>query len=144
MRLQDRHPCGTAGDEAKSPCETCINACLRRRMKRLIFCPGMTNDIRQFVEACSTFAHLSDKHAVKPILQHEVTQHPWEQVGTGRFSFKGGHTSSPLTTTALSLRLNTWQTLSTTVIGYLKQHFARHGIPDAVISDGAPSTPQRP
>ena len=115
-----------------------INACLRRA-RQLVFWPGMSKEIRQYVETCDTCASHGTRQTAEPLSQHEVPGRPWEKVGTDIFSISGR--SYLVTVDYFSLFFEVdylTDTLSRTVITKLKHHFARHGIPDVLISDGGP------
>ncbi|KAJ8050047.1 hypothetical protein HOLleu_03082 [Holothuria leucospilota] len=60
-----------------------INSCLRRA-RELIFWPGMSSEIRQFIESCGICAAFSDKQASEPLFMHPVPSRPW---GKGRLRF---------------------------------------------------------
>ena len=107
--------------------------------RQLIFWPGMSSDIRQYVETCDTCASSSDKQIIEPLHMHEIPHRPWEKVGTYFFVIEG---RNYLVTVDYFSKLFEMYYLpeSTSEAGTtkLKQHFARHGIPDKVISDNGP------
>ena len=113
-------------------------SCLRR-VREYIFWPGMSAEIKQQVEAgeiCRTFEMSQQKQTLMP---HEVPSRPWEKVGTDLFEFK--NKSYPIT---VDYYTNFWEvdklpdTKVRTVILKLKNHFARYGCPDKVVSDIGP------
>ncbi|KAG1712216.1 hypothetical protein GQR58_002396 [Nymphon striatum] len=115
-----------------------INSCVRRA-RDLLFWPGMSGDVRQYVQACHTCATFSDRQPPETLFLHEIPDHPWETVGSDIFTIKE---RSYLVTVdyysgffEIDFLLDT---LSKTVITKLKHHFARHGIPIKFISDGGP------
>ena len=65
-----------------------INSCLRRA-RELVFWPGMSSEIRQYIESYDTCATHSDKQAAEPLFMHEVHGRPWQKVGTDLLSFVG-------------------------------------------------------
>ncbi|GFO08067.1 transposon tf2-1 polyprotein [Plakobranchus ocellatus] len=65
-----------------------VNSCLRRA-RDLIFWPGMSADIRAFVEACDTCATYCMKQPDQPLQTHDVPERPWQKVGTDIFTIKG-------------------------------------------------------
>ena len=65
-----------------------IKSCLRRA-RELVFWPGMSSEIRQYIESCDTCATHSDKQAAEPLFMHEVPGRPWQNVGTYLLSFEG-------------------------------------------------------
>ena len=65
-----------------------INSCIRRA-REIIFWPGMSSEIRQYVEACPTCATYSDKQAPEPMVMREVPDTPYETVATDIFTLRG-------------------------------------------------------
>jgi transposase InsO family protein len=115
-----------------------INSCLRRA-RDVIFWPGMTQDIRQYIEGCTVCATFSDRQAPEPLLVHEVCHRPWEKVGSDIFSINERNYLITVDYCSNFFEVDFLSdTLSDTVITKLKHHFARHGIPDTLISDGGP------
>ena len=99
----------------------------------------MSAEIKQQVEAyeiCRTFEVSQQKETLMP---HEVPSRPWEKVGVDLFEFKN---KSYLIT--VDYYTNFWEvdklpdTKARTVILKLKNHFARYGCPDKVLSDNGP------
>ena len=115
-----------------------INACIRRA-RDLIFWPGMSKEIRQLVERCETCAPHANKQQPETLHMHPVPDRPWAKVDTDLFKISG---RDYLVT--VDYFSNFYEiafladTLSETAMGKLKNHFARHGIPDSVISDNGP------
>ena len=115
-----------------------INSCLRRA-RELIFWPGMSAQIRQFVQSCPVCLTYSDKQQQETLCRHEIPHRPWQKVGTDLFEIKGRHYLVTVDYFSLFFEVDYLSdTTSGTVITKLKHHFARHGIPDVVISDGGP------
>ncbi|KAG1688819.1 hypothetical protein GQR58_007942 [Nymphon striatum] len=115
-----------------------INSCLRRA-RELVFWPRMSSEIRLYVESCSTCATFSDRQPPETLYFHDVPTQPWQKVGSDIFKFKD---RSYLVT--VDYHSNFFEvdylsdTVADTVVRKLKQHFARHGIPDSFVSDGGP------
>ena len=116
-----------------------INSCLRRA-REYIYWPGMSSDIRQFVEACNTCASMPDRLPQQPLNQHEVPDRPWQKVGTDIFYIEGRAYLVTVDYFSRYFEIDYLQddTKASVVISKMKQHFARHGIPDSVISDNGP------
>ena len=114
-----------------------INACLRRG-RDLVYWPGISAEIRQFVETCWVCATYADKQAPGPLHLHDVPHHPWQKVGTDLYSWA---VRSHLVTVDFYSKFFELDCLpdisSSTVISKLKHNSARHGIPDMVIRDNA-------
>ena len=59
----------------------CINSCIRRA-RDLIFWPGISTDIREYVEKCGTCPTYQDKQPSESLYVHETPEIPWQKVGT--------------------------------------------------------------
>ena len=99
----------------------------------------MSSEIRQYVESCDICATYADKQAPETLSLHPVPDLPWEKIGTDLFQIEGrdylltvDYHSGFFETDYLS------ETSSEMVISKLKQHCARYGIPNIIISDGGP------
>jgi transposase InsO family protein len=96
----------------------------------------MSAEIRQHVEACDTCATYCDKQPQETPAMSETPSRPWQKVGSDLLTFKG---QNYLITTDYCSNFFEIDRLpeitSENVILRLKQHFARHGIPDCLISD---------
>jgi len=115
-----------------------INSCLRRAHD-IVFWPGMSSEIRQFVESCHICATYCDKQPQETISMHDVCSRPWEKVGTDLFTID--HRDYLVTVDYASGFIEVDylpDTLSETIITKMKHHFARYGTPDTVVSDGGP------
>ena len=115
-----------------------VNSCLRRA-RLYVYWPHMSAEIKQFVESCTTCAENPTKLPQLPLKMHDVPDRAWQKVGTDLFMLQG---RNYLVTTDYFSKffeidyLN--EVTSTDVIGKLKQHFARYGIPEIVYSDNGP------
>ena len=116
-----------------------IEGCLRRA-RESVFWPGMTAALKNHVnqcDVCRTFEMSQQKEKLYP---HEVPDKPWSKVAVDLFEFSNRHYL-----VTVDYYSNFWKvdrmessTTSKAVISKLKQHFARHGIPDKVFSDNGP------
>lgn len=115
-----------------------IEGCLRRA-RECVYWPGMNEQIKTFIEKCDVCRSMDVKQQKETLQSHELPSSPWSKVGTDIFTLDSRNYL--ITVDYLS---NFWEldylpdTQSTTVIHKLKAHFARHGIPDVVISDNGP------
>ena len=60
-----------------------INSCLRRA-RELMYWPGMSRDLRQYVQACHVCATYPDKQPPETLRRHEVPERPWQKVASGK------------------------------------------------------------
>ena len=114
---------------------TGINSCLRCAQE-LIYWPGILVEIRQYVETCDVCASYASKQPEEPLHLHDVPSCPWQKVGTDIFTISGRNYLVMVDYFSRFFEVYYLQEItSADVITKLKHHFARHGIPDTVISD---------
>ena len=115
-----------------------IDGCLRRA-KECLFWPNMTSEIREYISTCSICRTYETANQRETLMSHDIPDRPWAKVGTDLFAKDG---RDYLIT--VDYYSNFWEvdllpsTESTMVINKLKNHFARYGIPDTIVSDGGP------
>ena len=115
-----------------------INSCLRRA-RDLIFWPGMSSDIREYLASCDTCAETPSKQGPEPVYAHEVPDRPWEKVGTDLFTIEGRDYLVTVDYFSQFVEVDYMkETTSQAVVTKLKAQFARHGIPDVLVSDNGP------
>jgi transposase InsO family protein len=99
----------------------------------------MTTEIKRRAEACSVCRQFTEDQQKEPLMPHPTPTRPWQKVGVDVFTFE--RTDYLLTTDYLSGFFEVERLPSKTVadITYcLRQHFARHGIPEVVMTDNSP------
>ena len=104
-----------------------------------VFWPGMTSQIKDFVSRCETCQTFSRKQQRETLHQELPPDRPWQEVACDLFELEGKHYL--VTVDCHSNFAETDQLSSTTafaVIGKLKQHFARYGVPERVRTDNGP------
>ena len=115
-----------------------INSSLRRA-RDLIFWPGMSSEIRQYIETCAVCASMCDKQTPETLFMHDVPHRPWEKVGSDLFTIENRNYLVTVDYYSNFFEVDFLpETTSKAVINKLKHHFARHGIPDILISDNGP------
>ncbi|XP_014681748.1 PREDICTED: uncharacterized protein K02A2.6-like [Priapulus caudatus] len=114
-----------------------INSCLRRA-RDLIFWPGMSAEIRQYVEACGTCATYSVKQRAESPVITEVPQRPWQKVASDLLSWAGCDYLVTVDYHSNFFKVDRLrETTAEAVIMKPKGHFSRYGIPDTVVTDNA-------
>ena len=115
-----------------------INGCLRRA-RECLYWPSMSAEVKNYISRCTTCRSLDQRQQKETIKFHDVPSRPWAKVGADLCSLNGKDylvTVDYYSIFAEVDRLS--KTTSKSVIKRLKQHFARHGIPDTLITDYGP------
>ena len=110
----------------------------RARAKQSVWWPGISKEIEALVENCPTCCKTRVQFA-EPLIATTFPKLPWQRVGTDLFEYKGmqyilviDYFSRYIEIAKLS------STSSDAIITHLKSIFARHGIPQVVVSDNGP------
>ena len=115
-----------------------INSCLRRA-RESVYWPGMSGDVRQFIEACNTCRSFASKPPAEPMIMKEDPGQPFDHVATDLFSLRGKEYLITVDCSSNFIEVDEMHsTTSKAVIKKLKRHFARYGIPSIVYSDNGP------
>ena len=112
-----------------------INACLRRA-RDLVYWPGMSKEIRQYVETCATCAAHGIRQQEETVMEGEPPSRAWQKVGSDLFKWGGREYVIVTDYHSNYFEIDQLQTTSSeAVIKALKQQFARHGIPTNLVTD---------
>ena len=112
-----------------------INASLRRA-RDTIFWPGMSTEVRDFVETCGICSSMPVKLSPEPVISREIPERPWQRVGSDIMTFESKNYLITTDPHSSFFEIDLLQDLhAETVIHKLKKNFARHGIPEEVITD---------
>ena len=115
-----------------------INSCVRRA-RELIFWPGMSAALRRYVESCHVCAAMPTKQPKEPLIVHPAPDRPWQKVGTDLMEVEGRNYLITVDYYSRYFEVDFLaDTSAATVIARLKQHCARYGIPDKLVSDNGP------
>lgn len=111
----------------------------KERARDIVYWPCMSQEIESFVGKCSTCQEYQNLRQKEPLIPHSIPSRPWQMAATDLFWWNNAnyllivdYYSNYFEICLLS------NTRSTTVIQHTKSIFARHGIPDVVISDNGP------
>ena len=111
----------------------------KQRARQVIFWPGMSQQIEDNIAHCETCIKYRNENPRETLLPHDLPNRPWAKVGVDLFELHGDQYLlcvdyfSKYPEVALLPDLS-----SKTTVTRLKSMFARHGIPDEVISDNGP------
>ena len=115
-----------------------IEACTRRA-RDVLYWPGMSAEIKEAVQQCNTCAENASSQNKEPLLSHLIAERPWQKVAMDLFTL---NKKDYLVT--VDLFSDYWEvdrvtdTTSSKIIKVCKANFARHGIPDEVLTDNGP------
>ena len=112
----------------------------KRLARDVLFWPGMTSQIEDTVLNCQVCSTYQRNNAKEPMLAHTISERPCMGPGKCRpFSFQWKNYLILTDYYSGFIELNLLQTTtSQQVITHLKSQFARHGIPDRLITDNKP------
>ena len=109
------------------------------RARDIMFWPNMSAQIADLVSNCPTCSTYQTKNVREPLLSHPIPTHPWERVGTDLFEVNGKHYLILVDCYSNFVEIDELRdTTSEQVINRCKCQFARHGIPDTLMSDNGP------
>ena len=103
----------------------------------------MTSQIKHYIAKCEVCATYQKEQPKEPLICHKIPSRPWEIVGSDIFHFQGKDYLFTVDYYLNYFEVDSLKEKATAkVIQVLKRHFARHGIPNQLVSDnGPPSTP---
>ena len=111
----------------------------KRRARDVIFWPGMNAEIEDLINNCTTCSTYKRNNPREPLLPHSVPERPWEKVGIDLCEFEGQHYLIMVDYYSNFIEADRLkQTTSEHVIEICKSQFARHGIPNTLVSDNGP------
>lgn len=111
----------------------------KRRSRDTVYWHGINKDIENHIGQCETCKKYQSKQAREPMIILDLPTEPWKKVGTDLFHCNGKdyvivvdyYSNFPEIALLTSATANS-------VITHVKSIFARHGIPETVVSDNGP------
>jgi hypothetical protein len=111
----------------------------KKRARDVIYWPGMSKQIEDMISKCSTCLQYRPANQKEPLNSHDIPEQPWAKVGSDLFKF--GDRDYLLLVDYYSKFVEIAlleNTKSSNVIHHMKSIFARHGIPEELVSDNGP------
>ena len=110
----------------------------RRRAKETIWWPGLSREIYDLVKDCKRCRERENDRA-EPLITTELPQRPWQKVGTDLLEWKNANYLVLVDYYSRYVELaRLFSTTSNATIRAMKPIFARHGVPETLISDNGP------
>ena len=111
----------------------------KARARSIVYWPGMSRDIHDTVAKCATCLTHRHKNQKEPMIPHAIPARPWQKLGSDVFEHKGkpylvvvDYYSKFIETSLMRDKT------AGTIVTHMKSNFARHGIPEELISDNMP------
>ena len=109
--------------------------CLRRA-REVLFWPGMTAEIKEYISSCDTCNAYRQDQPKEPLISQPVPDRPWSRVAADLFTLDKKDYIVMVDDYSNYFEVNILnQITSAAVINSMKSQFARHGIPEEVRSD---------
>lgn len=117
---------------------TGVQGCIRRA-KQMLFWVGMSSDITNTVESCTTCERYQQSNQKHEVMTHEIPTLPFEIVGSDLFHFQGDEYLLIADSYSGFFDFAKLRELTTkSVVSQLKSWFATHGVPRKLITDNGP------
>lgn len=110
----------------------------RERARQSVWWPGLSKQLDELVKCCAECCRLQNQRA-EPLIPSALPTYPWQKVGTDLFEWR--KESYLLIVDYYSRYIEVAKLKRTTaeeVIIHTKSIYARHGIPEIVVSDNGP------
>ena len=115
-----------------------VNGCLNRA-RECLYWPGMTGDIKNYVSTCEACREYEQGQRKETLTSHEAPSRPWQFVAADLFELNGKSYLVTVDYFSDFFELDHLRSTSSVyVIKKLKGHFARHGIPEQLVTDNGP------
>ena len=119
-----------------------ISKC-RERARQSIWWPGLSKQLEELVKSCPD-CYRVQKQRAQPLVPSVFPELPWQKVATDLFEWKHKHYLLIVDYYSRYIEIALLkQTSAEEVIKHTKSIFARHGIPEVVISDNGPQYSSR-
>ncbi|XP_045541854.1 uncharacterized protein K02A2.6-like [Papilio machaon] len=116
-----------------------IDRC-KRHAREVMFWPGMSRDVEQRVRRCAACTERAPRPPREPLLFHHIPDIPWVKVGSDIFQIGKNYYLILVDYFSNFVEVVMLTNIcSRSVIGALKEQFARHGIPAHLVTDNGPA-----
>ena len=109
------------------------------RARNCVYWINIDSEIVDMISSCPSCIQYQNKQQKENLIQHDMPKKVWRKVGADLFSILNQNFVIVVDYTSKYFEISLLpNTLSETVINHTKSIFARHGIPETVISDNGP------
>ena len=110
-----------------------------RRARESVYWPGMSTQIKDYISKCDICCAHQSAQTKETLISHHVPDCPWVKVGTDFFECNDRDYLVTVDYNSSFFEIDRLHSkTAVAIIPKLKQQFARHGIPDMVVSDNGP------
>lgn len=114
-----------------------INKC-RERAKTSVWWPGLSRQLKEVVKRCPTCIK-QHVNTAEPAIPSQLPDRPWQKLAADLFELKNQQYLLVIDYFSRYVEVaKLFRTISADIIVHLKSMFARHGIPDQLLSDNGP------
>lgn len=111
----------------------------KQRARDVLFWPGMGKQIEETVQNCSIWLTHRNSNQREPMIAHPIPKRPWQAVATDLFTWQSENYIIAVDYYSRFFELEKLHSTSAAaVIRKLKGMFARHGVPEKIVSDNGP------
>ena len=116
-----------------------IKKCKARARANIVYWPGMSHDIHDTVAKCSICLTHRHNNQKEPMIPHAIPDRPWQKLGSDVFEHKGKPYLVIVDYYSKFIEMClTRDKTAGTIVTHMKSIFARHGIPEELVSDNMP------
>ena len=109
------------------------------RARQLIFWRGMNSEIKDFINKCDVCNTFTNKQQKEPMLSDDIPARPWQKVGCDIFQLHNKQYLVLVDYYSNFFEINLLKNIGKLgVVDIMREHFARYGIPNTLISDNGP------
>ncbi|XP_033750517.1 uncharacterized protein K02A2.6-like [Pecten maximus] len=115
-----------------------LQGCLRR-LRECLYWPNMNKDVTEYIARCEVCNTFNNNQCKETLQSHEIPLRPWERVACDIFEFNQKSYLSTVDYYSDYFEIDGLHNKTEKeIIQKLKLNFARHGIPDVLVSDNGP------
>lgn len=111
----------------------------KHRAREAVYWPLITKNIEDMVSRCDICLYHRNAQPKEPMCPHDIPERPWQKVATDLFEWNQENYLVVVDYHSRYFEVaKVPDTSASTIVHYTKSMFARHGIPDEVMSDNGP------